>query len=201
MAADLDQLEASLQHGVEVCARANVPYGYVFELWLGIASFWRGRWAEARDRAEVGVSLEPPGFTVGFGRSYLFLCECFLGHKETALALLDECRTGLPRAGRPNTAGAWTLLLSVIEGLAALREREAAAELYPLALEAIETGSVVSWIGHRLVQTVAGIASARPPAGAGSRPRLTTRLPSVRPTRSRFAASSRRGAAGTCRCS
>ena len=160
MAADLDQLEASLQHGVEVCARANVPYGYVFELWLGIASFWRGRWAEARDRAEVGVSLEPPGFTVGFGRSYLFLCECFLGHKETALALLDECRTGLPRAGRPNTAGAWTLLLSVIEGLAALREREAAAELYPLALEAIETGSVVSWIGHRLVQTVAGIAAA-----------------------------------------
>jgi hypothetical protein len=48
----------------------------------------------------------------------------------------------------------------VIEGLAVLREADAAAELYPLTLEAIETGTVVSWVGHHLLQTVAGMAAA-----------------------------------------
>ena len=96
---------------------------------------------------------------VGSARSILFLCECYLDHKDDALALLDEWRTGLPRTGRPNTFGAWHLLLGVIEGLAVLREREAATELYSLALEAIETGTVVSLWGL-LLQTVGGIAAA-----------------------------------------
>ena len=52
------------------------------------------------------------------------------------------------------------MVLRVIEGLAVLREREAAAELYPLALEAIETGTVTGWDAHRLWQTVAGMAAA-----------------------------------------
>ena len=48
----------------------------------------------------------------------------------------------------------------VIEGLAVLREQEAAAEFYPLACDAIGTGSVVSWGGYRLLETVGGIAAA-----------------------------------------
>ena len=159
--ADFDQFEASARRSVDVCARANMPWGYLFETSLAITSLWRGRWAEDRDRAQAAASREPPGgFLVGFGGSYLFLCECLMGHNDTALALLEEWRSRLPRTGRPNTAGAWTLLLGVIEGLAVLRKREAAAELYPLALEAVETGTVVSWLGHRLLQTVAGIGAA-----------------------------------------
>ena len=160
VAADLDRLEASCRHGIEVCARANIPWGFLFETLLAMASLWRGRWVEARDRAQAAVSQEPPGFAVGARRSILFVCECRLDHKDAALALLEEWRTGLPRTGRLNTLGAWLLLLGVIEGLAVLREREAAAELYSLALEAIETGTLLSWIGHRLFQTVAGIAAA-----------------------------------------
>ena len=83
-----------------------------------------------------------------------------MGHKETALVLLEERRRSLPGMGQPNTVGAWMMLLRVIEGLAVLREREAAAELYPLAREAIETGTVTGWDAHHLLQTVAGIAAA-----------------------------------------
>ena len=160
VAADLDRLEASCQRGVEVCGRANIPWGFTLATLLAMTSLWRGRWVEARDRAQSAVSQEPPGFAVGAGRSILFVCECRLGHTDAALALLEDWRAGLPRMGRPNTLGAWILLLGVIEGLVVLRERQAAAELYPLTLEAIETGTVVSWIGHRLMQTVAGIAAA-----------------------------------------
>ena len=95
----------------------------------------------------------------GHNWGVLFLSECLLGHKETALALLDERRDLLPSAGYPNTIGAWTLLFATIEGLAVLGEREVAAELYLLTVEAIETGTVVSIDARRLLQTVAGIAA------------------------------------------
>ena len=106
VAAGLDQLEASCQRGLELCARAKMPWRCMLDGLMAMTGLWRGR------------------------------------------------------SARPNTFGAWTLLLGVIEGLAVLREREAAAELYPLAFEAIETGTVVSFWGHRLLQTVAGIAAA-----------------------------------------
>jgi len=160
MTADLDKYEASVQALVEVGTRAQMVWVSVWETWLALGDLWRGRWEAARDRAEDTASREPPGFLVGWSWAVLFLCECLLDHKETALAGLEERRSGLPRTGRPNTDGAWTMLFYVIEGLAVLRERQAAVELYPLTLEAIEIGTVVSPHSDRLVQTVAGIAAA-----------------------------------------
>ena len=159
MAADLDQFEASVQRILEVCP-ANMPYRSNYETWLALASISRGRWEEARDCAEGTANQEPPGAWVGHNWSALFLCECLLGHKKTAVALLEHRRSHLPSAGQPNTVGAWTMLFGAIEGLAVLGEQEATAELYPLALEAIETGTVVSFDARRLLQTVAGIAAA-----------------------------------------
>ena len=159
-AADLDQFEASAQRLVEMCATAVMPWGVFFETCLALASVWRGRWEEARDRAQDTASREPPGFMMGANWSIHFLCECLVGHKQTALALLEARRSHLPRAGRPNTSGAWTMLFGVVEGLTVLRERETAAELYPLTLETIETGAVVSWMPCFHVQTVAGLAAA-----------------------------------------
>ena len=159
MTADLDQFEASIQQLVEVGERAHMPWVAVWESWLAAARIWRGREDEARNIARDAASREPPGSFAGCSWSVLFLCESLVGNKDV-LAQLDEQRSHLPRAGRPNTTGAWAMLVGVIEGLAVLREQEAAAELYPLACEAIETGSVVSWGGYRLLQTVAGIAAA-----------------------------------------
>ena len=160
MAADLDRFEAWVPRVVELCAGV-VPWGSVHEVWLTQASVARGQWDEARDRAHEAVRSEPLlSHWGGHNWGVLFLCECLLGHKETALALLDERRDLLPSAGYPNTIGAWTLLFATIEGLVVLGEREAAAELYPLTVEAIETGTVVSVDARRLLQTVAGIAAA-----------------------------------------
>ena len=66
----------------------------------------------------------------------------------------------LPIATQPNTIGAWTVLFGVVEGLAELGERDAAADLYPAVLDAIETGTLVDFDARRLLQTVAGIAAA-----------------------------------------
>ena len=159
LTADLDKYEASVQGLVEVGTRAQMPWVSVWEIWLALWDLWRGRWEAARDRAEDTASREPPGSFARCIWSVLFLCESFVGNKD-ALAQLDKQRSRLPLAGRPNTTGAWTMLVGVIEGLAVLREQEAAAELYPLACEAIGTGSVVSWGGYRLLETVAGIAAA-----------------------------------------
>ena len=156
----LDQFEAYAQGCVELCVRAAMPWGPLFETNLALASLWRGRWDDARALAHETVSREPAGCFVGHVWSILFLSECLLGHREAALGLLEDRRSHLPSAGRPNTCGAWTMLFGVIEGLAALGEREAAAELYPLALEATKTGALISWMPCFLLQTTAGIAAA-----------------------------------------
>ncbi len=50
------------------------------------------------------------------------------------------------------------MLMAVIEGLAVLGERDEAAKLYPLALEAIDTGGLTSWFVGSL-HTFAGTAA------------------------------------------
>jgi hypothetical protein len=47
-----------------------------------------------------------------------------------------------------------------VEGLVALGERARAAALYPLVREGMATGSVVTFDGSHLLETVAGIAAA-----------------------------------------
>ncbi len=86
--------------------------------------------------------------------------QAYAGKKESLLATLRQQRGSLPRSGQPNTMGAWTMLVTVVEGLSVLGERGEAAKLYPLMLAAIDTGNVVSIYGDRLLQTVAGIAAA-----------------------------------------
>ena len=157
---DLAEFESSAKRIAEVATSAGSPWGSINEAWLAQTSLWRGDWEKARNHAHEVTRREPPGLVMGHHWSYLFLCECFLGHKEAALASLEDRRSGLPSTGRPNTVGAWMMLLRVIEGLVVLGEREAAAELYPLALEAIQTGTVTGWDAHHLLENVAGIAAA-----------------------------------------
>ena len=52
------------------------------------------------------------------------------------------------------------MLMAAVEGLAVLGEREEAAQLYPLTLDAIATRVLVPWGSYRLLQSVAGIAAA-----------------------------------------
>ena len=158
--ADLDQRDVWVQRVVEICTEAHIPWVTIYETWAVLTSLWRGHWEEARDDAEEVAGREIPGVWTGPAWSARFLCECVLGHRDTALALLDERRDLLPIAAQPNTIGAWTVLFGVVEGLAELGERDAAADLYPVVLDAIETGTLVDFDARRLLQTVAGIAAA-----------------------------------------
>jgi class 3 adenylate cyclase/tetratricopeptide (TPR) repeat protein len=68
----------------------------------------------------------------------------------------------LPRPGRPNSGGSWTVLFCAVEALAILGAKAEAAKLYPLVLEGMKTGNLFRGFDLRLLDTLAGIA-----AGAG----------------------------------
>jgi class 3 adenylate cyclase/tetratricopeptide (TPR) repeat protein len=160
LAADIDRFGGFAKGDLKLARSTAFPwisYSYTF---FGLAHFWRGRWQEGIESFEEAVRLEPPGFGAGVDWAYLFLAKAYAGDKDATLAMLDERRDKLPRASQANTVGAWTMLFGVVEGLAVFGKRGEAAKLYPLVLEAIDTGAVVRWLCDRLLQTVAGMAAA-----------------------------------------
>ena len=159
--ADLEAHESYLQQAMTLVASIGGQWSFIGEAWQSQASLWRGRPEEARARAQISLDHEPRANVItGNGWGQLFLCECSLGYTDDALALLDERRDGLPRAGRLNGPGAWQALFKTVEGLALLGERDRATELYPLTVEAIATDTVITYDAGRLLETVAGIAAA-----------------------------------------
>jgi tetratricopeptide (TPR) repeat protein len=160
LTADIDGYEESARANLELCrAAAGFPWVSNSYSHLGTAHFWRGRWDKALESFREAARLEPPGVLAGYDWAGLFYVRAYAGDKEAALAALEERRDNLPRPGQANTWGAWAFLVAAVEGLAVLGEPEEAAKLYPLVLEAIDTGPLVLWFS-RLFQTAAGIAAA-----------------------------------------
>jgi tetratricopeptide (TPR) repeat protein len=159
--ADTGRLEVFARKDMDECRRLGASWVNNGWAWLGIASFLRGDWDEARTRFEEGERIEPPGAMKGWNTGALFECLAYRGEATEALALLDSGAAELPRAGEPNGWGQWTLLLNVVEGLTVLGLTDRAAELYPLTLEAMErTGCVCgSFYDMRLIERAAGIAA------------------------------------------
>jgi tetratricopeptide (TPR) repeat protein len=139
----------------------------LFDLWeplskilLSLVDFFRGNRADALLHAQAAC---PPGIgssIEGLGVGTLFRQLAYAGDRDSALAILDEKRSLLPRRGQPNPWGSWLMLAPVIEGLVILREQSQAGQLYPLAREFIATGAVTLWLNFRFTQTIAGIAAA-----------------------------------------
>ena len=74
--------------------------------------------------------------------------------------MFETLSTELPQAGRAAKSGSWQLAFAAVEALVVLGERAGAAALYPLVVEAIETGVVLDGYTHgRLVRTLAGMAA------------------------------------------
>ena len=158
--ADLEVDESYLHQLMTLIASMGGQWSFIGEAWQSQASLRRGHPEEARTRAQSSFDHEPQANVhTGHGWGQLFLCECSVGHTDDALALLDERRDGLPRAGRLNGPGAWQALFKAVEGLTLLGERDRAAELYPLTVEAIATDTVVTMDASHLLQTLAGISA------------------------------------------
>jgi len=157
---EVDSYGEFARANMEFCQRTGFPWVSMSYGTLGDVHFWRGRWQEAIENHEEAARLEPPGFMAGGNWGGLFLIKAYVGDSNSALAMLDESRENLPRPGQANRWGAWMMLVAVVEGLAVLGDRDEAAQLYPLTLDAIATGVLAPWGGSRLLQTTAGIAAA-----------------------------------------
>jgi class 3 adenylate cyclase/tetratricopeptide (TPR) repeat protein len=160
MAGDLKAYERAAEEELELDRSARLPWIAGAHIWLGVMMFWRGRWEDALEQYRLAASLEAAQAFVGFGLGSLLLATAYQGRKEEALAIVEKQRPDMPVPGKPATIGAWTMTLAVVEAFAILGERDAAAELYPSVLEAMRGGQVVRPYDARLLETVAGIASA-----------------------------------------
>ncbi|MEW6272386.1 MAG: AAA family ATPase [Thermodesulfobacteriota bacterium] len=139
--------------------RPGVVAGFS-SLHLSLAHFLRGDWDLASALAEGAYASSFPSAGQGAIVGTLFRQRAYLGDRSGALALPLEAPQTVPSAGRPNTLGAWNMLVLMIEGLSVLGEREKVAALYPLALELLATRAVWIFTGPRLVATAAGTAAA-----------------------------------------
>jgi hypothetical protein len=158
---DLAKLEQHLTESVELC-QARVPMLAAQSLaQLSLAKFFGGQ-SSALDYAIDAGRVEVPGYLGGFVAGAIFRQRAYAGDRAAALEFLKDAsaRFVLPRENQPSTFGSWAFLVSAIEGLAILGERERAAEFYPLTLRLIDTGMITfSWVA-RFPQTIAGIAAA-----------------------------------------
>jgi len=157
---DIDKYEEFARADLELARSTGFGWLSVSYTMLGLADFRRGRWQEALEKFQEAVRLETAGFWASGDWAFLFLGKAHAGDRDAALAMLEERRDNLPRPSQANTNGAWTMLFGVVEGLAVLDERDEAAKLYPLVLEAIDTGALLRLWAYGLLQTVAGMAAA-----------------------------------------
>jgi len=156
---DVDRSEEYAKADLELCRRTGSAAIADAYTWLGLIHFWRGEWGQALARFQEATNLEVQWYLAGGNWGALFLGKAYVGDRDSALAVLEQKREKLPRPGRANVMGAWTMLFAAVEGLAVLGEREKAAKLYPLVLEAVDTGAVVLWYRPPL-HAVAGMAAA-----------------------------------------
>jgi tetratricopeptide (TPR) repeat protein len=160
LSGDIDEFAEFATRDMELCQSAGIPWVSNSYVWIGMGHFWGGRWQEALESFQEAARLESPGVEAGANLGVLFQGKAYAGHRDAALAMLEERRADLPRPGQANTWGSWVMLFAVVEGLAVLEEREEAAKLYPVVLEGIDTGCLIRWTDGRLFQTTAGIAAA-----------------------------------------
>jgi DNA-binding CsgD family transcriptional regulator len=127
----------------------------------GMVAFWRGEWAsEARPLLREAARLSIPGFTLGGHHAVLCLLLAFEGNAAAAFAVLDQVNEGLPRPGRVNSIGQWSLAIYGAEAAGMLMDRSRARQLYPLVVEALGSGTLLRAYDAGLIQRAAGMAAA-----------------------------------------
>jgi hypothetical protein len=90
----------------------------------------------------------------------VILAHAFCGDRDEALRRLDDVGDALPKPGQANLLGAWNLAILLAEAVGLLGLEDWARDLYPLVIEALDTGAIMRQLDGRLVQTSAGMAAA-----------------------------------------
>jgi class 3 adenylate cyclase/tetratricopeptide (TPR) repeat protein len=126
---------------------------------IALGAFWAGRWDEALRNFRLAVELNVRGPTAAYaGR--LALMHAYLGDRDEALRIVQELRPGFPVPNQRNPSTDRNNAHAALEALAILGERDGAAALYPVVADDIGRGIVARGLDYRLLDTLAGIASA-----------------------------------------
>ena len=125
----------------------------------GILDFWRGDWERARASLQAGADTAGP-FWAPAQRGWLLVLDAWEGRTEAMERGFAELEPLLPRPGRANLIGAWTLAALAAEAVGLTGGRKRAARLHGLVVEALATGTLMRQFDGRLLQTVAGMSAA-----------------------------------------
>ncbi|MGH8993223.1 MAG: hypothetical protein ACRDZ7_17080 [Acidimicrobiia bacterium] len=156
---DIDRLEAHGRADLEDALRQGLPWVSQGWGWQAAAAFLRGEWDLAEDRFTEAKRLELPGTLNGWDTGPLLECLAYMGKRTEALALIDDALAQLPDPGSPIGFGPCTVILTAVEALTLLGERDRAAELHPLVV-AITRGTVIGgFYDGRLLERSAGVAA------------------------------------------
>ena len=125
---------------------------------LGFGHFWSGDWLAARDAFDEAAVHAPRHPWNGAAAGQIALGLAYLD-PECAPAWIDRHAEALPPAAGFSPIGAWGLLAGVTEALSVLGKRERCAELFPLTIKAMATGTVYL-VPFGLLEKAAGISAA-----------------------------------------
>lgn len=158
--ADLEELERLAQLQFRTAYETNNAGWLSFSRTLrGIVEFWRGDWERARSWMAEAVTTAGP-FWVHSQEGWLMVLDAWSGASEAVIRRFGELEPVLPRAGRANLIGSWTLAGLAAEAVGLVGGRETARRLHDLVGEALATGTVMRQFDGRLLQTIAGSAAA-----------------------------------------
>jgi len=155
---DFRAVEEAMDGDEELCKRAGMPWVSHAYTWRGLSHLWRGNLASALEQLEIAVTLDPPDVWHGGDWGPLAMGRAYAGDRDGALAICRE-GTALVQPGRTLTVGAFTRLLCHIETFAFLEQREEAAALYPIALQAAQQ-TAMRPLDLQPIDMIAGIAAA-----------------------------------------
>jgi tetratricopeptide (TPR) repeat protein len=126
----------------------------------GIVHLWRGDWVRARTDMEEGARLAFPGtFWYGIHHGFLFLLVALCGERDVARNIFERF-AALPKPGRGNTMGAWSLAALAAEGVGILGDTGQARMLHRLFKEDLARGTVIRQYDGALLERVAAMAAA-----------------------------------------
>jgi len=139
-----------------------VGQSYAF---LALADFWEGHWPEALRLAREATEQETASIVTLWSWAVRLLITAYAGHAGDTQRLFQELAPRIPAPGQAVGLGPSQLIFSAVEALAVAGQRNEAAALYPLVIEAINRGTLLDGYLHgRQLHMLAGIA-----AGAGGR--------------------------------
>jgi DNA-binding SARP family transcriptional activator/class 3 adenylate cyclase len=131
-------------------------------IFLALADFWPGRWSEALGHATEATRLETTPNTISlWSWAMRLLISAYAGAPADTRRLFQELSHRIPAVGQPAGLGPSQLGFSAVEALAVIGDRDEAAALYPLVMQAIDSGAVLDgYIHGRQLHMLAGIAAA-----------------------------------------